>query len=117
MDNNLDKQILDIQNLKFNINNFKLIDLYKKESNKQRMLLNKIKENADTYKEYVNLSKKDLEKIEYGYLLLNQIDLDINNLVSKKSKNNKIIPFSFRSFGIFILIILLVFIYYFLFIF
>jgi len=117
MDNNLDKQILDIQNLKLKINDPKLIDFYIKESNKQRMLLNKIKENADTYKEYVNLSKKDLEKIEYGYILLNQIDLDINNLVSKKSNDNKIIPFSFRSFGIFILILLLCIIYYFLFIF
>lgn len=112
----IDRQILDIQNLKYKINDIKLIKVYESESKTLRMLLDKLTDNAKNYTSYVNLSKNDLEKIKYGYIMLDQIDLDIKNLGRKKSDDKeKVIPFSFRSFKIFLIIIILLFIYYYLF--
>jgi len=70
---NLNKQILDIQNLRLKISDPKLIKIYRNESDKQRMLLNKFIENVKNYEGYINLSKNDLEKIKYSYFLLDQM--------------------------------------------
>jgi hypothetical protein len=112
MERNLNKILLDIQKLYYSINNYQNIDLYKDESKRLRSLLDKIVYNMDEYSQYVKLNPEELKRINNGYQILDRIDLDIYNLEKPNQIQKTKIPFSFRSFLLFILVTSIIYFYF-----
>ncbi len=117
MERNISNLIYDIQKLnrdiiRDDILNNETIKIYQYRSIMLRKMIDRIVNNQKNYPSYIALNINEQKQIEYGYNLLNQIDLSINKISVKPINQYKKIPFSLRSFLITITIIICCFLYY-----